>query len=311
MLNIVRYRASFFLLSLVVIAAGLAALFLGPGLRWSIEFSSGAAATVIFEEPAVQASVENALEIGGFPDRVVQPLGDREFFIRLPAVDGETQQADVQAALLEHVGPVEAYSFDGVSEVVAKETVRNGVFAVLAAAAAILAYIVWAFRGVPHSVRYGVAAIVALLHDIVVAFALAGIVVWVFPGIRLELSTMFLIGVLTLLGYSINDTIVVFDRIRENVLRDPNRDFPAAVSVSILEGMGRSINTSFTTALVLLALWFLGPTSIRDFLFVMLIGVMAGTYSSIFTASSLLVSWQTRSFGKLPFMAQRAAPERS
>ncbi len=310
MLNIVRLRAIFFLLSLTVITGGLSALFWGPGIRWSIEFTSGVAATVAFVEPASRGLVENALEIDDFRDFVVQATGDREFFIRLPvAENSETQQADIERALTGHVGELESYGFGLVSPAVARETVRNGIIAVAIAVIGILAYIVFAFRGVPHSFRFGIAAIVALVHDIAVAFAIAGLAVWAFSSFRLELSTMFLIGVLTLLGYSINDTIVVFDRIRENLLRDTNRELPSTVNLSILEVMGRSLNTSFTTALVLMSLWLLGPTSIRDFLFIMLIGVVSGTYSSIFTASQLLVSWQLRSFGSLPFARNQQVSE--
>ncbi len=305
MLNIVRYRAMFFLLSLTLIGGGLTVLFLGPGIRWSIEFTSGAAATVFFVEPAPQEMVENALEIDGFQEFVVQAIGDREFFIRLPVAESsETQQANVENALTERVGAIESFGFDLVSPAVAQETIRNGLIAVLIAILGILAYIVFAFRGVQHSFRYGVAAVVALAHDIAMAFAVAGIAVWIFSSLRLELSTMFLIGVLTLLGYSINDTIVVFDRIRENLIRDSNRELPATVNISILEVMGRSLNTSITTALVLTSLWMLGPTSIRDFLFIMLVGVVSGTYSSIFTASQVLVSWQVRSFGSLPLASR-------
>ena len=115
------------------------------------------------------------------------------------------------------------------------------------------------------------------------------------------IAVIVLVAILIVTGYSVNDTIVVFDRIRENLLRDSNRELPATVNISILEVMGRSLNTSITTALVLMSLWMLGPTSIRDFLFIMLVGVVSGTYSSIFTASQLLVSWQVRSWGSLPF----------
>ena len=310
MFNIVQYRATFFLLSLTVIGGGLTALFLGPGIRWSIEFTSGAAATVVFVEPTKQGLVENALEIDGFQDFVIQTIGDREFFVRLPVAESsETQQERVGQSLTQRVGVLESYGFDLVSPAVARETVRNGIVAVVIAIFGILAYIVFAFRGVPHSFRYGIAAVIALIHDIAVAFAVAGIAVWIFSTLRLELSTMFLIGVLTLLGYSINDTIVVFDRIRENLLRETNRPLPSAVNLSVLEVMGRSLNTSFTTALVLLSLWLLGPASIRDFLFIMLVGVVSGTYSSIFTASQVLVSWQLRSFGSLPFGEKRQPQE--
>ena len=226
MINFAKYRAVYFLFSLVVIAGGLAALYLGPGLRFSIEFSSGSAVNASFVDVTPQEDVEAAINALGYESAVVQGLGDREYFLRLPeAEEPESQQAVVRAALEEYAGALNGYSFDLVSPAVARETVRNGLIAVLIAVLGILGYIVYAFRGVRHPVRYGIAAIIALMHDIAAAFAVAGIFMLIgSQWLHLEISSMFLVGVLTLLGYSINDTIVIFDRIRENFLRDVNRD---------------------------------------------------------------------------------------
>ena len=307
MINFAKYRAVYFLFSIIAITVGLTALVLGPGLRFSIEFSSGAAVNVVFVEVTPQEDIERAINALGYESAVVQGLGDREYFLRLPvAEESERQQLDVRNALEEHAGALEGYSFDLVSPAVARETVRNGLVAVLIAVIGILGYIVYAFRSIRHPFRYGIAAIIALVHDIAAAFAIAGFFLLVgSQWLHLEISSMFLVGVLTLLGYSINDSIVIFDRIRENILRDSNRDIIATTNYSIMESMGRSINTSFTTLVVLLALFLLGPTTIRDFLFVMIIGVVSGTYSSIFTATQVIVSWETRSFGTLPFIGGR------
>ena len=307
MINFAKYRAVYFLFSIIAITVGLTALFLGPGLRFSIEFSSGAAVNVVFVEVTPQEDIERAINALGYESAVVQGLGDREYFLRLPvAEESERQQLDVRNALEEHAGEMEGYSFDLVSPAVARETVRNGLVAVLIAVIGILGYIVYAFRSIRHPFRYGIAAIIALVHDIAAAFAIAGLFLLVgSQWLHLEISSMFLVGVLTLLGYSINDSIVLFDRIRENILRDTNRDIVATTNYSIMESMGRSLNTSFTTLVVLLALFLLGPVSIRDFLFVMIIGVVSGTYSSIFTATQVIVSWETRSFGTLPFIGGR------
>ena len=307
MINFAKYRAAYFLFSIIAITVGLTALFLGPGLRFSIEFSSGAAVNAVFVEVTPQEDIERAINALGYESAVVQGLGDREYFLRLPvAEESERQQLDVRNALEEHAGEMEGYSFDLVSPAVARETVRNGLVAVLIAVIGILGYIVYAFRSIRHPFRYGIAAIIALVHDIAAAFAIAGLFLLVgSQWLHLEISSMFLVGVLTLLGYSINDSIVLFDRIRENILRDTNRDIVATTNYSIMESMGRSLNTSFTTLVVLLALFLLGPVSIRDFLFVMIIGVVSGTYSSIFTATQVIVSWETRSFGTLPFIGGR------
>ncbi len=182
------------------------------------------------------------------------------------------------------------------SPVVASETVLNAFYAVVAAAIGIFLYVWWAFRSVPSPFRYGAAAIVALLHDTFVVigiFAILGVVMDV------EVNTMFLIALLTVIGYSVNDTIVVFDRLRENVLLYPNRTLEDNANLSISQSLGRSLNTSFTLLFTLLALLLFGGETIRVFLWVLLIGVVAGTYSSLAIATPLLTVWETGSFGRL------------
>ena len=172
---------------------------------------------------------------------------------------------------------------------VAAETVVNAFYAVLAAAVGIFIYVWWAFRNLPSPIRYGSAAIVALLHD---AFIVIGIFSILGVVADIEVGTMFLIAILTVIGYSVNDTIVVFDRIRENILTYPNRELSQVVNLSISETLGRSLNTSLTLLFTLLALLLFGGQTIREFLLVLLIGVVVGTYSSIGVASQMLVSWE-------------------
>jgi preprotein translocase subunit SecF len=187
--------------------------------------------------------------------------------------------------------------------VVASETVVSAIWAILAAAVGIFLYVWWAFRNVPSPFRYGAAAIVALLHDTMVVvgiFAILGVVA------DIEVNTMFLIALLTVIGYSVNDTIVVFDRLRENVLLYPNRTLAANANLSISETIGRSLNTSLTLLFTLMALILFGGPTIRVFLWVLLIGVIAGTYSSIGIATNLLVAWEVGSIGRL---FRRGRPE--
>ena len=202
---------------------------------------------------------------------------------------------------------VKVLSFDLVSPIVATETVVAAFWAVLAAAVGIFFYVWWAFRNVPSPFRYGTAAIVALLHDTAVVigiFAILGELA------DIEVNTMFLIALLTVIGYSVNDTIVVFDRIRENVARMPGQPLEAAVNNSILESFGRSLATSLTLLFAVLALLFLGGESIREFLIVLLIAVITGTYSSICIASQFLVVWEKgegrRFLRSLPFIPSRS-----
>ncbi|TET76892.1 MAG: protein translocase subunit SecF, partial [Dehalococcoidia bacterium] len=165
-------------------------------------------------------------------------------------------------------------------------------YAVIAAAVGILLYITWAFRRLVHPISYGVCAIVALLHD-------ALIVLGVFSLFSLEVNSMFIIALLTVIGYSVNDTIVVFDRIRENRRRDINADFASIVNVSLTGTLGRSLSTSLTTLFVLFALLLFGGATISNFVLALAIGVIVGTYSSLFIASPLVVSWERGELGRL------------
>ena len=245
-----------------------------------------------------QSQIRDILIDQGYPETTVQNLGDSNFFVRTKELD-DNEKTNITQTLITKLDPESKSilrSFDLVSPVVASETVLNAVWAVLAAAIGIFRYVWWAFRNVPSPFRYGLAAIIALLHDtliVVGAFAILG------KLFDIEVNTMFLIAVLTVIGYSVNDTIVVFDKIRENVLIHVNRPFTEIVNLSISETIGRSINTSFTLLITLAALLLFGGATIREFLYVLLIGVVAGTYSSIGIASQVLVSWEQKSLGRL------------
>ena len=248
--------------------------------------------------------IRDALDNIGYAESTVQNLGDSNFFIRTKELQEEEKDAlvisltDIIASDAKNV----LQSFDLVSPIVAKETVVNALWAILVATIGIFLYVWWAFRNVPSPFRYGLAAIAALVHDTVIVvgiFAILG------ELLAIEVNTMFLIALLTVIGYSVNDTIVVFDKIRENVLLYGNRPFTDVVNLSISETIGRSINTSFTLLITLLALLLFGGATIREFLFVLIIGVVAGTYSSIAIASQILVSWDQKSLG-LPFSNKRA-----
>ena len=190
-----------------------------------------------------------------------------------------------------------------VSAVVAQETVRNAFFAILAAAAAILIYISWSFRLVPNSFRMGSTAILAAVHDVLVVVGIFSILGKVF---NLEINAMFITGVLTVVGYSVHDTIVVFDRIRENTARRVSRDLATTINTSIMETLGRSMTTSITTIFVILALLLLGGGTILSLLVALLVGIITGTYSSIGIASQLLITWERGEW--LAFLRRRPSP---
>jgi len=302
-MDFVGKRFWFFLISLLVITPGVIFLIIAPGLRPGIDFTGGSSMTLQFQESSsvTQQEMREALSNHGYSESTVQNLGNNSFFVRTKQLDEEAKDSLVEGlttSLAPGSGNV-LQGFDLVSPVVAQETVLNAFWAVLAAAVGIFFYVWWAFRNVPSPFRYGLAAIAALLHDAIIVvgiFAILGEV------LQMEVNTMFLIALLTVIGYSVNDTIVVFDKIRENVLIYANRPFPEIVNLSIAETIGRSINTSFTLLVTLLALIFFGGATIREFLIVLLIGVVAGTYSSIAVASQILVTWEQKGiafpFGK-------------
>ena len=178
-----------------------------------------------------------------------------------------------------------------VGKSVADDTVRNAFIAVLVASAFVMVYIMYAFRTVPQSYKYAISAIIALTHDVLIVLGLFTIIGIVFGS---EINAIFIVGILTIIGYSVNDTIVIFDRVRENVILSPNRSFRLNVNVSINESIVRSLATSITTLTVILSMLFFGGNSLRDFLLVLLLGVIIGTYSSIFIASQVLVLWESR-----------------
>ena len=300
-MDFVGKRFWFFIISLLVIAPGVVFLISTPGLKPGIDFTGGSSMTLQFPEGSSldQQDLRDVLAKDGYNESSVQNMGGDSFFVRTKELDEEAKDNLVETitASLSPDSQNLLQSFDLVSPVVAQETVLNALWAVLAAAIGIFFYIWWAFRNVPSPFRYGLAAIVALLHDTIIVVGIFSILGALF---EIEVNTMFLIALLTVIGYSVNDTIVVFDKIRENVLIYSNRPFTEVVNLSISETIGRSINTSFTLLVTLLALILFGGSTIREFLLVLLIGVVAGTYSSIAIASQVLVTWDQKSVA-IPF----------
>lgn len=327
--DFVGKRWIYFGVSGVVILIGIIALFIPPSLRPSIEFTGGSSLDVTFTEPVEKSAVQAVLADMGHPEAVVQLSGltgvtgagsGKSYFIRTkelasPVINARTgevlepgEKEQIQQALEERLAPLESVQFFSVSPVIAAETVRNAAIAVVVGILFVLAYIIWAFRGVAWSYRYGISAILALVHDVLVV---VGIYSLLTKFTSVEVNTMFIIGILTIIGYSVNDTIVVFDRIRENLVRGVGRTFTSTVNTSILETLGRSLNTSLTLLFVLLALMLFGGASIVDLLVVLLIGLIAGTYSSIAIASQFLVMWERGELGRLVRRIPLPLPQRS
>jgi preprotein translocase subunit SecF len=250
----------------------------------------------------------------GHPEAVVQGSGENTFVVRTrplaQAQQGEggatsSERERIESTLRERFGPLEILNLDQVSPLIAEEIVRYAIAAVAAASAFILLYLWWAFRGVTHPWRYGATAVVALIHDALVVLGIFSILGRFFP---IELEATFIVAVLTVIGFSVHDTIVVFDRIRENFIRHAGESFEDVVNHSLTQTIARSLNTSLTVLLTLLVLLLFGGVTIRTFVLALLIGITTGTYSSIFVASMLLVSWHVGELARFwPFRRRRLA----
>ena len=298
-MDLVSKRKYFFVLSAILLIPGVVSLLWPPGLRLGIDFTGGSTLDYTFTVPVSEETLRSQFIDLGHPEAIIQKTGDRSFFIRTSTLSedttsgGASEKDSIDKALAKNIAPIESVGFFSVSPKVAGETVRNAVIAVIAAALGILLYISYAFRRVPNPFRYGSCAIVALVHDtllVVGVFSVLGKVA------NLEVNAMFIIGVLTVIGYSVHDTIVVFDRIRENVSNGVGRSLESTINVSILETLGRSFNTSLTLVFTLVALILFGGPTIFNFLLVLLIGIVSGTYSSIAIASQVLVVWERGEF---------------
>ncbi|MGE3960443.1 MAG: protein translocase subunit SecF [Dehalococcoidia bacterium] len=213
-----------------------------------------------------------------------------------PVTENAGERTEIEQRLFEEFGNFEVREFASVSAVVSSVAVRNAAAAVVVASLFIMGYVAFAFSGVPRPFRYAASAIAALVHDVVVvlgAFALFGAV------FGIEINLMFITGLLTVIGFSVHDSIVVFDRIRENVRSAPTASLAENVNSALLQTMARSMNTSITVLITVAAMLALGGSTIQEFLLVILVGVIAGTYSSIGIAAQMLVAWEEGDFARL------------
>jgi preprotein translocase subunit SecF len=259
------------------------------------------------ERQVTQAELREAMRELGHAEARVQGSGENTFIVRTkelknapsltggagPTPPGEID--DIERGLQERFGALERKDFATVSGSVSSEIARYATFAVIAAAVAILIYIWLAFRQLPKPYRYGACAVIALVHDAVIVMGLFA-VLGEFRGV--EVDTAFITAILTVIGFSVHDTIVVFDRIREMVSHDPYIPFEEAVNASLTETLARSINTSLVVVLTIVAMLLIGGETIRNFLLVLLVGIVAGTYSSIGVASQVLVAWENHDLAR-------------
>jgi len=291
---IVKYRFIWFLISLVIIIPGLISIFTN-GFKRGIDFAGGSLLELRLEQPADAEGedlpfVREAMELYGI-EGSAQEFGEGNYLIRTDPLSNESKN-NFYARLRDYFEVVEENRFESIDPTIGAETVRRAILAVVLATMAVLLYIAYAFRRLPKPAtawKFSLATVIALIHDILIilgAFSLLG----AYYGV--EVNALFVTAVLTLVGYSVHDTIVTFDRIRENLKQDAGSTFTEIADKSVLETITRSLNTSFTLVFVILALLVFGGATLYSFMLALLIGVVAGTYSSIFIATPVLVMLQ-------------------
>lgn len=294
MIDFIGKKQWFFLGSAIVIIVmiiSLAAFKLQPG----IDFSGGTSMTLSFTPQVEQNQLRQELTALGYPEAIVQ-RSENNFFIRIKEISPEAKEVLISGLETGFDTEILVLDYNAISPVIATHTARNAGIAVLIAAVAMLFYIVWAFRRMPSPFKWGTCAIIALIHDVLIIlgiFAILGQVA------NVEVNAMFITAVLTIVGYSINNTVVVFDRIRENKTRGISPDFAVTVNSSLTETLARSLNTSLTTLCVVLALLLFGGATIHYFVLALLFGLLAGTYSSLCIAGPLLVIWEKKEWSQL------------
>jgi SecD/SecF fusion protein len=299
----VYYVISTILIGLGLLAMGVAASQFGTPLKLSIDFTSGSLMELQFEEMPQPAEVRkiftdfthNGVDFNDTAVTTAEQLGRETILIRSKFLDDEAKSI-VQNEIRTQLSDFEELRFDSVGPTIGQEVTRAGSYAVIAAAVAILLFLIFAFRSVANAFRYGIAAVVAMVHDILVTSGLFAIASLLFSW---EVDALFLTAILTVIGYSVHDTIIVFDRLRENLPRYRSEPFESVSNRSLLETLSRSVVTSISTLFVVLAILLFGGATIKQFTAIIMVGIISGTYSSIFNAVPILVSWQKGEFGRL------------
>jgi preprotein translocase subunit SecF len=307
MFNIVEKRHWYFLLSALIIIPGVVAMLysiatFGAPFKLSIDFTGGTLLELRFDQPVQPAEARQVFVDNGFPGTTVTTTADGTVLVRTKPMNPEAK-AQLVDNLRGSFGAVEELRFESVGPAVGAEVTRTAAIAVAVAALFILIFIVFAFRKVPNAFRYGICAIAAMLHDILVTVGLFSIAS-LFLG--WEADALFLTALLTVIGFSVQDTIVVFDRIRENIPRRRGEPYETIVNRSLLETIHRSLATQLNAIFVLVALLLFGGATMKQFVAVLLVGLLSGTYSSIFNAVPLLVVWETRKIIGRPPKASEA-----
>ncbi|MFA5628723.1 MAG: protein translocase subunit SecF [Dehalococcoidales bacterium] len=289
MINIIKKRFLFFAISVSALLISIIFL-LTAGLNIGMDFSGGSRLTVNFEKQVAIENLEAKLADIGYGTAVVQSASSGDFIIRTAKLNAAEKET-IKTALTAEFGAFTEKGFEDIPPETAIGTAKVALVGLILAALGVMAYITWAFRAMPKPFRYGVCAVIALLHDVLIVlgiFSILGIIM------HIEVNLMFITGILAVIGYSVNNVVVIFDRVRENVKANPGADFETTVNNSVNQTFARCMNTSLTTTMTVLALMLFIGSNIDSFAWALLVGILAGTYNSLFVATSLLVVWEKK-----------------
>ena len=298
MFKLMERRGWFFALSLLLMAPSI--IYMGWSLTTGrnllplgIDFTGGTFWEIRLTEPYETAAVRQVFEAAGYTGTTAFTVSDdRTYQVKFKAIDIAEKEA-LQALLNEKFGEFEERAYRSIGPTMGSEVSRAAFIAVVVSSLLILGYIAFAFRSVSHPVRFGICAVIALVHDVLVTLSFVSIMNLVAGW---EIDALFLTAILTVIGYSVSDTVVVFDRIRDNYRRRRSEPFISIVNRSIIETIQRSLGTGMTTLLSLVAILVLGGPTLQQFASILVVGIVSGTFSSICNASALLVAWDERSF---------------
>jgi preprotein translocase SecF subunit len=305
MFSLVEKRRYYFILSGVIIALGIVAMVVsavrtGSPFLLGVDFRSGTRFEIQFNEPVAENAIAQVFAQAGYPGvSIIALQGEglqnawqaRTLFMTAEEAQEIERMLNAASPLVPGTTQVQS-----VSPSVGEEVTRAAIIAVVVAALMVLLYIMFVFRQVPNPFRYGACAVIAMLHDLMVIFGFAAIAGMVLGW---EVDALFLTAVLTIAGFSLQDTIIIFDRVRENIPKRPMERFEKLVNRSVLEVIHRSLATQMNAMFVLVAILVFGGASIKPFVAVLFVGMLSGQYSSIFTAAPLLVAWENK---ELPFV---------
>jgi preprotein translocase subunit SecF len=303
MLNIVGKRFWFFLVSGILILIAVVSL-IAFKFTYSVDFSGGSLLTITFVNPVEHDTFVQKMSDLGYENSIIQSSGQNEFLIRTKEViSDEKTLVDSLTAAFGTLADTPEFESTPAGE--ASQTARNAAVAVGIAMIFMLIYVTYAFRKMPQPFRWGFCFTLALLHDILVTVGLFALFAHIFGW---ELDLMFITGILAIVGVSLDNTIVVFDRMRENQRNGVSPDFEVVVNRSQIETLGRSLNTSITILITLLALMLFVGGNIQNFVVVLMVGLIAGTFDSVFVAPGLLVVWDKNEWGRFIGRKKTTAP---